>query len=132
MEWIKKKNLGFYFETGNVLCMILGLILFISMISTTNETTDKTVLVLLIGIISIVCGSICLYKDFFKSMSLISFIASTITLFAFICGRVSYVAFYLSGDVMGTGLSPLFVLSFVFLLMSFICSIVGMTLKQEK
>lgn len=132
MSFFEKKAKGFYFELVSGVCMLLALIFFGCLLGNTSETTDKTVLVLTTGILSIICCLVCLYKDYFKALSLGTFVLSTVALISFVAGRVSYVAFYLSGDVMGTGLSVWFVLTLVFMLLGFVASIVGMILRQEK
>lgn len=51
---------------------------------------------------------------------------------AFAAGRASYVAFYLTGDVMNTGLSVFFILTCVALVLAVALSIVAMAAGSRK
>ncbi|MDE6589311.1 MAG: hypothetical protein K2K53_02960, partial [Oscillospiraceae bacterium] len=72
------------------------------------------------------------YKDYAKVPSIVAYAATTALFFSLIEGRVSYLAFYFSGDVLNTGLSPYLVASLVLFLLAMICTLFAVICKQEK
>lgn len=127
-----KKAKGFYCTAAALLLTVLGVIFFASLTSFSAESTETPGLVIAFAVATIV---LCLFagvKDLFRIPTLLAFACATCTFGAFASGRVSYVAFYFSGDVMNTGLSPLFVLSALCFLLAVVASVMAVCFKQEK
>lgn len=136
MEKIKaffvKKEKGFYLEAASALCLVLGLLFFLCLTSVSTEESEKPVLVITLTFVTILLAFIACYKDYFRVFSVAEFVLSAVTLFKLLEGRISYLAFYFSGDVVDTGLSPYLILALVFYLLSLLCSLFGVVFKQEK
>lgn len=131
-EFLKTKSIGFYFLLATVLLLLLGLIFFSVLFNVSVEGDEQPALILTLTILSILLLLLSAYKDFFHVPSLIAFVLTTIVLFVFITGRVSYLAYYFTGDIQGTGLSPFFILSFVFFLLAYVGTICSVVLKKTK
>lgn len=131
-NFFARKSLGFYFTAATLLCSLLGLIFFKCLTNVSFESTETPVKVIVLAVVVIVLCLATGFKDYFKALSLATLVLSMVTLCSFVTGRVSYFAFYISGDVMDTGLSPFFVLTAVFLLLAVVTSVLAMCFKQEK
>ena len=108
---------------------LLGVICFAALISGSFESTETPAAVIGMAIACALLCTICfVWKDMFHALSVAAFFTSLGTLGAFIAGRVSYLAFYLSGDVMGTGLSPLFILSAILFVLTVV--LVSLSMAQ--
>lgn len=110
--------------------MAVGLISFRILASVSFETDENVLLVTLLGIGSLALGLCTAWKDLLHLPSLLTFIAATLTLCQFLAGRVSYLAFYFSGDVMNTGLSPWFIAALICFIAALVCSIASMRPKE--
>lgn len=131
-NFLAKKAPGFYFTAATLLCSLLGLIFFICLTNVSFESTEAPATVIVLAVVVMVLCLVTGVKDCFKVPSLATLVLAMVTLCTFITGRVSYFAFYISGDVMDTGLSPFFVLTAVFLLLAVVTSVMAMCFKQEK
>ena len=117
--------------SNNVFCL-LGLISYISMICYSHIENENIVLniifislTLIIGILSYFIFKLKdnkLYVHFNKMINLIVYLLTFISLMMLIVGRVSYFAFFISGDIMGTGLSLFLITGVISLLISTILS----------
>lgn len=106
---------------------LLGIACFAALISGSFESTETPAAVIGTAAACALLSAVCFFwKDLFHALSAASFFASLGALGAFTAGRVSYLAFYFSGDVMGTGLSPLFILSAVFFVLAVIFAALSM------
>lgn len=129
---LSKKAPGFYVTLLTLILAIAGMIFFNLLSSTAVEQSETPALVFAASAATAVLCIVAAVKDFFKVPSWAAFVAATIAFFVFVSGRVSYVAFYLSGDVMGTGLSAYFIPSAVCFLLMMVFAAAAMCLKQEK
>lgn len=136
MQAIKKflggKSAGFYGTVACLLCLIVALICFGALTNVSTEATENPATVIALAVVAMAFCALTAFKDYFKIPSLLAFVFTFVAFAVFVSGRVSYVAFYFSGDVMNTGLSPLFVVSFVFFLLAAVASASAVCLKQEK
>ncbi len=126
------KGKGFILSLGTLIPAILSLVFFRMLTASSFESTENVPLVtgLLTG--AIVLCALTTWKDVFHVPSLLTFAALSAATAAFAAGRASYVAFYLSGDVMNTGLSPLFLATCVLLVLSLALSIAALSASQAK
>lgn len=94
---------------------ILTCIFYLLMwLTTPYEATEMPVAVIALAIVTAVVLLAASVKNLFHVVNLAGFTLAVVTLFTFIAGRVSYLAFYFSGDAMATGLSPLFIVTLIF------------------
>lgn len=126
------KSAGFYCSLAALVLLVVGVIVFSALANVSVEATETPSVVIAMAVVAIVLCAFTAFRDYFKIPSLLAFIFSLVTFASFIKGRVSYVAFYFSGDVMDTGLSPLFVVSFILMLLAVIASAMAICFKQEK
>lgn len=127
-----KKAKGFYFSGATLVSVLLGLLSFFLLTSKGFESAEIPGAVIGCAVATMVLCLVTMWRDLFHVFSLLSFVMATATFFVFLSGRISYLAFYFSGDVMGTGLSPFFVLSAVCFLISLVLSAAAMCFPQEK
>lgn len=83
---------------------------------TSYEATEMPELVLLSGVLACVAALVGSWRNWFHVLHLTAFVGAVCALFLMLSGRISYLAFYFSGDAMATGLSPMLVAAFVFAL----------------
>lgn len=117
--------------SNNVFCL-LGLISYISMICYSHIENENIVLNIIFISLTLIIGILShfifklkdnkLYVYFNKMLNLIVYLLTFISLMMLIVGRVSYFAFFISGDIMGTGLSLFLITGVVSLLISTILS----------
>lgn len=129
---LKNKSTGFYCSLAAVICTLAGLIVFINLKTVSVESTETPGAVIALSAVTMALCVVTAFKDMLKIPSLLSFTLSMITFAVFLKGRVSYLAFYFSGDVMNTGLSPLFIVSCAAFLLSVVFAAMAVCLKQEK
>lgn len=112
---------------------LLGIICFAALTAGSFESTETPAAVIGTAAACTLLGALCFFwKDLFHALSTAAFFASLGALSSFTAGRVSYLAFYFSGDVMGTGLSPLFFLSAIFFGLAVIFSALSMAQPFDK
>ena len=117
--------------SNNVFCL-LGLISYISMICYSHIENENIVLNIIFISLTLIIGILShfiyklkdnkLYVYFNKMLNLIVYLLTFISLMMLIVGRVSYFAFFISGDIMGTGLSLFLITGVISLLISTILS----------
>ena len=91
-----------------IAAMVMSVLEFISfyfLSCVSFESSENVPLVLVFIALSFVAEAILLVFDKWHIVSFFSFALAVISLFAMIGGRVSYLAFFFSGDITGTGLS---------------------------
>ncbi len=132
VDFIKKKALGFWFAIASVVLLFVGVICFGALTNVSFELDENPALIITFCVLAMVLLLVACWRDFFKALSLVAVMFVSIVLFAFISGRVSYLAYYFSGDILGTGLSPLFVVSLVCFVLAFITTICTVCIKIEK
>ncbi|MCI6435874.1 MAG: hypothetical protein MR828_14200 [Clostridiales bacterium] len=111
---------------------VLSLVFYRILTASSFESTENVPLVTGLLAAGAILGVLAAWKDFFHVPSLLTFTALAAALAAFAAGRTSYLAFYLSGDVMNTGLSVHFVLAAVMLVLAVIVSIAAMCDARRK
>lgn len=112
---------------------LLGIICFAVLITSSFESTETPAAVIGTAVACTLLSALCFFwKDLFHALSTAAFFTSLGALSSFTAGRVSYLAFYFSGDVMGTGLSPLFFLSAIFFGLAVIFSALSMAQPFDK
>ena len=131
-HFLERKSKGFCFAVSAALCTLLGLIFFIVLTGVSFETSEQPLLIVVLAFVTLLFELIVCFKDYCRVFSVASFILALVTFFCFVAGRVSYLAFYFTGDVLDTGLSAYFVLAFVFLLLAAVASVLAIVFKQEK
>ena len=127
-----RKGPGFAMTCVSFVLLVIALGSFLLLASVSFEGSENVPLVAgLIGaalLLHVLTG----IKDMLHLPSLAAFVATASAMSAFVAGRVSYLAFYFSGDIMNTGLSIYFVLTACCLVLALVFSILGMCLRQEK
>lgn len=108
------------------ICSLVGLVAFVALRSTSFEATEKPLVVITAAAICALMSIVSFVKDFYHIPSLVAFAAGSVSLVSLAAGRISYMAFYLNGDVMGTGLSPLLIVSFVAFLAASVFTVFAM------
>ncbi len=91
-----------------IVAMVVSVLEFISfyfLSCVSFESSENVPLVLVFIALSFVAEAILLVFDKWHIVSFLSFALAVISLFAMIGGRVSYLAFFFSGDITGIGLS---------------------------
>ncbi len=71
--------------------------------------------IILLLFFTLAVNFVCIFIDYFKLISLASFIMSVVSFCVILASRISYLAFFFSGDVMGTGLSLFFIFALLFM-----------------
>lgn len=124
---LKERVTSSWASLGALGASLLGIICFAILVSSSFESTETPAAVIGMACACALLGAVCFFwKDLFHALSIAAFFTSLGALGSFVAGRVSYLAFYLSGDVMGTGLSPLFILSAVFFVLAVIFASLSM------
>lgn len=130
--FLQKKAIGFYATVLTFLCLLAGLISFIVLIQGPVEADENPTMVIVLAIAAMALCLVAAYRDLFKVPTLAAFVCTVALTFFYIRGRVSYLAYYFSGDVMGTGLSPMFIVGAVCFITALAASACGMCMEQEK
>ncbi len=110
----------------------LSLIFFRILTASSFESTENVALVTVLLAAALVLGVLAAFKDVLHVPSLLTFAALAVAAAAFTAGRASYVAFYLTGDVMNTGLSVFFILTCIALVLAIALSIAAMAAGSRK
>lgn len=111
---------------------VLSLIFFRVLTASSFESTENVPLVIGLLIAAIALGAVSCWKDIFHVPTLLTFAALASASAAFAAGRASYVAFYLTGDVMNTGLSVFFLLDCATIILALVLSIAAMAASGRK
>ncbi len=131
-EFFSKKGKGYLFSLAALLFTAIGLIFFRMLTAVSVEQSEHPALIIGLAFGSIFLNLIATYKDYAKVPSIAAYATTTALFFSLIEGRVSYLAFYFSGDVMNTGLSPYLVTALVLFLLAMVCALFSVICKQEK
>ena len=130
-EFFACKGIGFYFSLACLLAVVVGLGCFCSLVNVSQEATEAPATVIGLAVVAMVLCLAAAVYDFKRIFSLAAFVLVSFMFFNFIGGRVSYLAYYFSGDILGTGLSPYFIVSAIFFVISLICAICAVCFKQK-
>ena len=109
----------------------LSMIFYRVLTASSFESTENVPLVTVLLAAALVLGAVAAFKDVLHVPSLLTFTALAAAA-AFAAGRASYVAFYLTGDVMNTGLSVFFILTCIALALAVALSIAAMAAGSRK
>lgn len=131
-QFLKNKEKGFYCSAAAIVLLAIGLVFYRMLTAVSFETTERPVLVILTAFGAILFSLIASYKDFGKVPSILAYAATTLAFFLLLEGRASYLAFYFSGDVMDTGLSPYMVGSFVCFLLAMVAALFAVIFEEDK
>ena len=131
-EFFSKKGKGYLFSLAALLFTVIGLIFFRILTTVSVELSERPVLIIGLAFGAIFLDLIATYKDYAKVPSIAAYAVTTALFFSLIEGRVSYLAFYFSGDVMNTGLSPYLVAALILFLLAMICTLFAVICKQEE
>lgn len=111
---------------------LLTFVFFVIMWQTTRaETSEMPMIVIIFSLVTAIVSVAATYKNWFHAVNLVAFISSVITFFIMIAGRVSYLAFYFSGDAMATGLSPMLVVALIFALFTVISAALAIFFEKS-
>ena len=103
MSQLKKR--GKVLPSVSAFFAFLSLFCYLLLTIVSKESGENTTLVLVLLGISFAIHFATIFTDILHLPSLISYAFDFIGLFAVMVGRVSYLAFFFSGDIMNTGLS---------------------------
>ena len=131
-NFLAKKGIGFWFDIVVVLLGIAAVVCFCRLTAVSEELDEKPIAVVVLTATTALAMAVAAYKDWFGVPSLVAMVLSAFALFAFVGGRVSYLVFYLTGDINQTGLSAWFVATTVLLVSMLVACICAMCSKQEK
>lgn len=131
-EFLNRKEKGYFCSVAALIFTTLGLIFFRMLTEVSVEQSERPVLVVAFAFAAILFDLIASYKDYGKVPSIAAYALSTLALFTLLEGRVSYLAFYFSGDVMDTGLSPYLVIAFLCFLTATILSLLTVVFEEDK
>lgn len=131
-NFLAKKGIGFWFDIVVVLLGIAAVVCFFQLTAVSEELDENPIVVVVLTMITVFSMAVAAYKDWFGVPSLVAMVLSSFALFAFVGGRVSYVVFYLTGDINQTGLSAWFVATTVLLVSMLVACICAMCSKQER
>lgn len=126
------KAIGFYFDLATLVFMLLSLCVFSVLAKVSYQIDEKPEAITAFCIVAMVVSVVAGYKDWFRAVTLLNLVFTSAALFTFVYGRVSYVVYYFAGDIMETGLSPLFILCALFLILGLVSSVLAICFKQEK
>ena len=131
-EFLSKKGNGYLFSLAALLFTAIGLIFFRMLTAVSVEQSEHPLLIIGLAFGAIFLDLIVSYKDYAKVPSIAAYAVTTALFFSLIEGRVSYLAFYFSGDVLNTGLSPYLVAALVLFFLAMLCTLFAVICKQEK
>ena len=132
VAFLKSKTFGEWASVATALLTVFGLIFYACLISVSFETTEAPAAVIVLGIVTIALAAVAFFKDFFQVVTIAECAAAFITFSLFVKGRVSYFAFYITGDVMDTGLSPFFVIAAGFFVLAMVSAVIAFCLSKNK
>lgn len=130
--FFRSKGLGYWFTLGTTVFLFLSLLAFILLFRESTVIEERPAAVIALISIAIVISLAVGFKDYYNILSIVLFAVTIASFFLFIYGRVSYLAYYFSGDIQGTGLSIWCVISFITLLFSTVSSILGLCFRHTK
>ena len=110
-------------------CSIIAVVDFGLLRAVSVESSENAALVVTAFVFCILVSGLSCVFDWHKIASLAAFVLSVISLCALFKGRISYLAFFFSGDILGTGLSWYLLLAAIFAFAAVICSAVKVCMK---
>ena len=131
-QFLEKKEKGFWCSAAAIVLFAVGLVFYRMLTAVSFETTERPVLVILFAFAAILFSLIASYKDYGKLPSILAYADATVTFFTLLEGRASYLAFYFTGDVMHTGLSPYMIGSFVCFLLGMLAALFAVIFEEDK
>ena len=131
-QFLAKKEKGFFCSAASIVLFAIGLVFYRMLTAVSFETTERPIVVILAAFAAILFSLIASYKDFGKVPSILAYAASTVAFFTLLEGRASYLAFYFSGDVMNTGLSPYMIAAFVCFLCGMLAALFAVIFEEDK
>ena len=131
-EFLKRKEKGYFCSVTALILTALGLIFFRMLTEVSVEQSERPILVVAFAFAAILFDLIASYKDYGKVPSIAAYALSTLAFFTLLEGRVSYLAFYFSGDVMDTGLSLYLVIAFLCFLAAMALSLLTVVFEEDK
>lgn len=117
----KDKRSKVSFSAG-VLSLLAVISFVIMWLTTSYEAAETPEIVIVCTLLAAAVAVVSSYQNWFHAVSLAAFVLSVVSLFVMLAGRLSYLAFYFSGDAMATGLSPMLVAAVVFALLAVIAN----------
>ena len=130
-EFLAKKGKGYLFSLAALLLTAVGLLFFRMLTTVSVEQSEHPALIISLAFGAILLDLIATYKDYAKVPSIAAYAVTTALFFSLIEGRISYLAFYFSGDVLNTGLSPYLVTALIMFLLAMVCTLFAVICKQE-
>ena len=123
-----RSKISFSAGVLNVLAVIFYVIMWLT---TPYEATETPVIVIACGLLAGAVAVVASHKNWFHVVSLSAFVLAVVTLFVMLSGRISYLAFYFSGDAMATGLSPMLVAAVICALLTVIATATAIFVEKE-
>lgn len=117
--------------SAGVLSVLTVIFYVIMWLTTPYEASETPELVIAFALLAAVVAVVASYKNWFHVVNLIAFILSVVALFVLLAGRISYLAFYFSGDAMATGLSLMLVASVIFALLTVVATAMAIFVEKE-
>lgn len=97
-----------------------------------EESGENVTIACVLLLCCLAANIVCIFRDWGKIVSLVSFALAAASFAYILAGRISYLAFFMSGDVMGTGLSLFLLLALLFVLGAAAADVVAMCAKNTE
>lgn len=127
----ERNNLRCYLLIATFACLIAGMICFAVLSGSNQQTDEQPEIIYAFTALALAACIAAGYKDWFGALSLAIMLFTSVAFFIFIAGRASYLAYYFSGDVMGTGLAASFVIGVIFYLAAFVLSVLSVCFYRQ-
>lgn len=131
-DFLAGKKKGYVCSVAALVLTIIGLEFFRMLTAVSAMYAEQPIIVVLAAFAAILFHLIASYKDYGKVPSIAAYAASTVAFFTLLGDRASYLAFYFSGDILGTGLSPFLVVAFVCFLAAMVLALLAVVLEGDK
>ncbi|MCX4313566.1 MAG: hypothetical protein OSJ83_06900 [Clostridia bacterium] len=112
-------------------CILIAMSCVLLMDAYSPESGENIGGIILLLFFALAANTACIFIDYFKAFSIVSFILSVVSFCVILGGRISYLAFFFSGDVMGTGLSLFLILALLFVLGAVAGSVLAVCGKND-
>ena len=126
---IKNKVCISVLSLAALVCSIIALADFFLLRAVSVESSESVGLVVTMFVLSILVTGLCCVFDWNRVVSLAASALSIISLCALFRGRISYLAFFFSGNILGTGLSWYLLLAAIFATAAVVCNLVKACLR---
>lgn len=117
--------------SAGVLSVLATIFYVIMWLTTPYEATETPEMVIAFTLLAAAVAVVASYKNWFHVVNLASFVLAVVALFVMLAGRISYLAFYFSGDAMATGLSPMLVAAVIFALLTVVATATAIFVEKE-